>query len=81
MWFDLQNPAKAQVSFVIALQAAQDAQDALLGSAVLAHMAFIPAFSGAPMRHATRYGHPAYSQGEHPHPPKCWHGSMPSKRK
>jgi len=45
-FFDLQNPAKAQASFVIALQAAQDAQDALLGSAVLAHMAFIPAFSG-----------------------------------
>ena len=45
-FFDLQNPAKAQASFVIALQAAQDAQDAVLGSAVLAHMAFIPAFSG-----------------------------------
>jgi transcriptional regulator with XRE-family HTH domain len=45
-FFDLQNPPKAQASFVIALQAAQDAQDALLGSAVLAHMAFIPAFSG-----------------------------------
>jgi hypothetical protein len=48
-FFDLQNPAKGQASLVIALQAAQDAQDAqdpLLGSAVLAHMAFIPAFSG-----------------------------------
>ena len=45
-FFDLQNPAKAQASLVIALQAAQDAQDAVLGSAVLAHMAFIPAFSG-----------------------------------
>jgi hypothetical protein len=45
-FFDLQNPAKAQASFVIALQAAQDASDPLLGSAVLAHMAFIPAFSG-----------------------------------
>ncbi len=49
-FFDLQNPPKAQASFVIALQAAQDAQDALLGSAVLAHMAFIPAFSGDPKR-------------------------------
>src|SRR6266851_129820 len=49
-FFDLQNPAKAQASLVIALQAAQDAQDALLGSAVLAHMAFIPAFSGDPKR-------------------------------
>jgi hypothetical protein len=45
-FFELQNPAKAQASFVIALQAAQDAQDVVLGSAVLAHMAFIPAFSG-----------------------------------
>jgi hypothetical protein len=45
-FFDLQNPAKAQASLVVALQAAQDAQDPLLGSAVLAHMAFIPAFSG-----------------------------------
>lgn len=45
-FFDLQNPERAQESLVIALQAAQDAQDSLLGSAVLAHMAFIPAFSG-----------------------------------
>jgi hypothetical protein len=44
-FFDLQDPAKGQASLVIALQAAQDAQDPLLGSAVLAHMAFIPAFS------------------------------------
>ena len=49
-FFDLQDPAKAQASLVIALQAAQDAQDPLLGSAVLAHMAFIPAFSGDPKR-------------------------------
>lgn len=45
-FFDLQNPQQAQASLVIALQAAQDAHDSLLGSAVLAHMAFIPAFSG-----------------------------------
>jgi hypothetical protein len=45
-FFDLQQPEAAQESFVIALQAAQDARDPLLGSAVLAHMAFIPAFSG-----------------------------------
>ena len=44
-FFDLQDPAKGQASLVIALQAAQDAQDPLLGSAVLAHMAFIPVFS------------------------------------
>jgi len=45
-FFDLQNPQEAQQSLVTALQAAQDAHDSLLGSAVLAHMAFIPAFSG-----------------------------------
>lgn len=45
-FFDLQSPAVAQDSLVIALQAAQDAHDSLLGSAALAHMVFIPAFSG-----------------------------------
>jgi hypothetical protein len=45
-FFDTQRPQEAQQSFVVALQAAQDAHDSLLGSAVLAHMAFIPAFSG-----------------------------------
>ena len=45
-FFDMQNPPEAQQSLVVALQAAQDAQDSLLGAAVLAHMAFIPAFSG-----------------------------------
>ena len=45
-FFDLQNPQQAHTSLVIALQAAQDAHDSLLGAAVLAHMAFIPAFSG-----------------------------------
>lgn len=45
-FFDLQKPEDAQSSFVLALQAAHEASDALLGAAVLAHMAFIPAFSG-----------------------------------
>ena len=49
-FFDLQSPAVAQDSLVVALQAAQDAHDSLLGSAALAHMAFIPAFSGDPKR-------------------------------
>jgi hypothetical protein len=49
-FFDLQHPIPAQASLVTALQAAQDARDILLGSAVLAHMAFIPAFSGDPKR-------------------------------
>jgi tetratricopeptide (TPR) repeat protein len=44
-FFDLRQPEDAQRSFVIALQAAQEAGDPLLGSAILAHMAFIPAFS------------------------------------
>jgi hypothetical protein len=45
-FFDLRDPPLAQQSLVTALQAAQDAHDPLLGAAVLAHMAFIPAFSG-----------------------------------
>ena len=49
-FFDLQQPDAAQESFVIALQAAQEARDPLLGAAALAHMAFIPAFSGMPKR-------------------------------
>ena len=49
-FFDLRNPDVAQRSLVTALQAAQDAHDALLGAAVLAHMAFLPAFSGQPGR-------------------------------
>lgn len=45
-FFDMQDTLRAQQSLVIALQAAQDAHDSLIGAAVLAHMAFIPAFSG-----------------------------------
>ncbi|WP_228539780.1 hypothetical protein [Nocardia sp. XZ_19_385] len=45
-FFDLQQPELSQSSFVLALQAAHEANDLLLGSAVLAHMAFAPAFSG-----------------------------------
>ncbi|MFD3511008.1 hypothetical protein [Nocardia sp. NPDC058666] len=49
-FFDLQQPEAAQRSFVLALQAAHEAADALLGCVVLAHMAFIPAFSGEAKR-------------------------------
>lgn len=45
-FFDMQDPEQAQDSLVTALHAAQDANDALLGAAVLAHMVFLPAFSG-----------------------------------
>lgn len=45
-FFDMQVGQQAQQSFVTALQAAQDAHDSMLGAAVLAHMTFIPAFSG-----------------------------------
>jgi hypothetical protein len=48
--FDPQQPETAQASHMLALQAAQDAADPLLGSAGLAHMAFIPAFSRTPGR-------------------------------
>ncbi|MEU7141698.1 XRE family transcriptional regulator [Nocardia sp. NPDC046473] len=45
-FFDLQQPELSQPSFVLALQAAHEAGDSLLGAAALAHMAFAPAFSG-----------------------------------
>lgn len=45
-FFDLQQPELSQPSLVLALQAAHEADDALLGAAVLAHMGFAPAFSG-----------------------------------
>lgn len=45
-FFDLQEPEVAQPHFVLALQAAYEANDSLQGAAALAHMAFAPAFSG-----------------------------------
>ncbi|MEV8536606.1 transcriptional regulator [Streptomyces sp. NPDC051211] len=45
-FFDLREPARAQETWVRALQAAGGADDALLGSAVLAHMAFVPGWAG-----------------------------------
>ena len=41
-FFDLQRPEAADRTFVQALQAAGEANDPLLGSAILAHAAFIP---------------------------------------
>ncbi len=41
-FFDLQRPEEADRTFVQALQAAGEANDPLLGSAILAHAAFIP---------------------------------------
>lgn len=45
-FFDLQQPEPAQACLVRSLQASYEADDPLLGAASLAHMAFIPAFSG-----------------------------------
>lgn len=45
-FFDLQQPQAAGDAFVRALQAAGEADDTLLGAAVLAHMAFIPGWAG-----------------------------------
>ncbi len=49
-FFDLQQPDLSQPSFILALQAAHEANDGLLGAAALAHMAFAPAFSADPAR-------------------------------
>ena len=45
-FFHLRQPDDADASFVRALQAAGEADDALLGSAILAHAAFIPGWAG-----------------------------------
>ncbi|GAA2377501.1 transcriptional regulator [Streptomyces carpaticus] len=45
-FFDLQQPEQAASTFTRALQAAGEANEALLGSAVLAHTAFIPGWAG-----------------------------------
>ncbi|WP_329311725.1 transcriptional regulator [Streptomyces sp. NBC_01262] len=45
-FFDLQQPAQASETLVHALQAAGEADDPLLGAAILAHTAFIPGWAG-----------------------------------
>jgi hypothetical protein len=45
-FFDLRQPAPAESTYLRALQAAGEADDALLGAAILAHMAFIPGWAG-----------------------------------
>lgn len=45
-FFDLRQPDQADATLVRALQAAGEADDALLGAAVLGHAAFIPAWVG-----------------------------------
>jgi tetratricopeptide (TPR) repeat protein len=44
-FFDLRQPSAAHDTLLLALQAAGTADDALLGSAILAHMAFIPGWA------------------------------------
>jgi transcriptional regulator with XRE-family HTH domain len=45
-FFDLRDAERARQTWLRALQAAGEADDALLGAAVLAHTAFIPAWEG-----------------------------------
>ena len=45
-FFDLQDPDRAQETWLRSLQAASEADDALLGAAILAHTAFIPGWAG-----------------------------------
>ncbi|MFE0673642.1 transcriptional regulator [Streptomyces sp. NPDC058867] len=45
-FFDLREPSMASSTLLLALQAAGEADDSLLGSAILAHMAFIPGWVG-----------------------------------
>ncbi|MEU1038660.1 transcriptional regulator [Streptomyces sp. NPDC005907] len=45
-FFDLREPTGASDTLLAALQAAGEADDSLLGAAVIAHMAFIPGWAG-----------------------------------
>ncbi|MFJ8861532.1 helix-turn-helix transcriptional regulator [Streptomyces sp. NPDC102451] len=45
-FFDLQEAEQASTTWLRALQAAGEADDSLLGAAILAHTAFIPAWAG-----------------------------------
>ncbi|GGJ82149.1 hypothetical protein GCM10011583_12160 [Streptomyces camponoticapitis] len=45
-FFDMREPERASATLLRALQAAGEADDALLGAAILAHMAFVPAWAG-----------------------------------
>jgi hypothetical protein len=45
-FFDLSEPTTAHDTLLLALQAAGEADDALLGSAIIAHMAFVPGWAG-----------------------------------
>jgi hypothetical protein len=45
-FFDLSEPTAAHDTLLLALQAAGEADDPLLGSAIIAHMAFIPGWAG-----------------------------------
>ncbi|MET9575483.1 tetratricopeptide repeat protein [Streptomyces massasporeus] len=45
-FFDFSEPTTAHDTLLLALQAAGEADDALLGSAIIAHMAFIPGWAG-----------------------------------
>ncbi|MBS2964672.1 hypothetical protein KGA66_16565 [Actinocrinis puniceicyclus] len=49
-FFDLQQPRLADSCFAVALDAAREAADRALTGAVLAHMAFVPAFAGRARR-------------------------------
>ena len=53
-FFDLRQPDDADATFVRALQAAGEADDALLGSAILAHAAFVPGWAGRRDEYADR---------------------------
>ncbi|MEV5817001.1 transcriptional regulator [Streptomyces mutabilis] len=45
-FFDLCDPSTAHETLLLALQAAGEADDTMLGSAIIAHMAFIPGWAG-----------------------------------
>ena len=78
-FFDLRQADDADATFVRALQAAGEADDALLGSAILAHAAFVPGWTAAATRQPTGCAPPAPTRAGARPQPSSWPGWMPSK--
>ena len=78
-FFDLRQPDDADATLVRALQAAGEADDALLGSAILAHAAFIPGWVGRRDDAADRIRAARTYARRGPRQRSSWPGLMPSK--
>jgi hypothetical protein len=71
-FFDLRKPDQAADTYVRALQAAQEAGEALLGAAILAHAAFVPGWAGERQAMAERMAGARAMARRAPATPEIW---------